>query len=114
MDIQQASIITGVSLTTFTRGRHCQALQRSVTGSSNTVSEKALCNDRRVCLSHIRSQILSEIGVKSGSQSKNMTSDFAPEVAKYPKSILPQQQFRECVSILSCTVSDAASFTCCV
>jgi len=24
-----------------------------------------------------------------------MTSDFAPEVAKYPKSMLPPQQFQE-------------------
>jgi len=46
--------------------------------------------------SRIRSRKLSEIGVKfrhvhskSGSPSKNMTSDFAPEVAKYPKNILP-------------------------
>jgi len=47
---------------------------------------------------------------KSGSPSKNMTSDFAPEIAKYPKSILPQQQFRECASLLFRSVSDAACF----
>jgi len=34
--------------------------------------------------------------------------DFALELAKYPKSILPQQQFRECVSLLFCSISDAA------
>jgi len=28
-----------------------------------------------------------------------MPSDFAPLVAKYPKSILPGQQFRECASL---------------
>ena len=46
-----------------------------------------------VCLSRVRYRILSEIGAtfrrlyrKSGSPSKNMTSDFALEVAKYPKS----------------------------
>jgi len=42
-----------------------------------------------VCLSRVRSQKLSEIGAKfrrkSGSPSKNMTSDCAPEVAKSPK-----------------------------
>jgi len=46
-----------------------------------------------VCLSHIISWKLSEMGMKfhhpyrkSGSGSKNMTLDFAPEVAKYPKT----------------------------
>ena len=39
-----------------------------------------------------------------------MTSDFAPEVAKYPKSILPQQHFRECVSLLFRSVSDAVCY----
>jgi len=46
-----------------------------------------------VCLSRVRCRKLSEIGAKfcrlyrkSGSPSKNMTSDFAREVAKYPKS----------------------------
>jgi len=51
-----------------------------------------------------------------------MTSDFAPEVAKYPppQSILatikytyihmPQQQFRECASLMFRSVSDAACF----
>jgi len=37
---------------------------------------------------------------KSGSLSKNMTSDFAPEVVKYLKSILPPQQFWECEPIV--------------
>jgi len=37
---------------------------------------------------------------KLGSLSKNMTSDFALEVAKYPQSILPQQQFLEWASLL--------------
>ena len=35
-----------------------------------------------------------------------MTSCFAPEVAKYPKSILPQQQFREYVSLLFRSIND--------
>jgi len=46
-----------------------------------------------VCLSLIRSQKLSKIGAnfhhlyrKSGSPSKNVMSDFALEVAEYPKS----------------------------
>jgi len=45
-----------------------------------------------VCLSRVISRKLSDIGSKfrrlywkSGSPSKNMTSDFAAEVAKYPK-----------------------------
>jgi len=61
------------------------------------VSISALCFGHRiclsVCLSPIRSRKLSEIGAKFhhlcrklGLPSKNMTSDFAPEVAKYPKS----------------------------
>jgi len=29
-----------------------------------------------------------------------MASEFTLEVAKYPKSILPQQQFRECANLL--------------
>ena len=68
-----------------------------------------------VCLSCVRSRKLSEIGAKfryfyrkSGSPSKNMTSDFLPEVAKYRKRNLPQQQFRECASLLFRSVSDAA------
>jgi len=46
-----------------------------------------------VCLSHVRSRKLGEIGVnfrhphrKTRSESKNMMSDFAPEVAKYPQT----------------------------
>jgi len=38
-----------------------------------------------------------------------MISDFAPEVAKYPKGILPQQQFWECVNLF-CSINDAACF----
>jgi len=45
-----------------------------------------------VCLSRVKFRKLGEIGAKfrhryrkSGSESKNMTSDFAPEVDKYPK-----------------------------
>jgi len=41
-----------------------------------------------------------------------MTSDFAPEIAKYPKSILPQQQFWECASLLFRSVSDAGCLEC--
>jgi len=42
-----------------------------------------------------------------------MTSNFEPKVAKYSKSsllsnFLPQQQFRECASLLLHCVSDAA------
>jgi len=37
-----------------------------------------------------------------------MTSGIASKVAKYPKSILPQQQFSECASLLFRSVSDAA------
>jgi len=39
-----------------------------------------------------------------------MTSDFAPEVVKYAKSILPQQQIHECASLLSSSISDAAFY----
>jgi len=66
-----------------------------------------------VCLSRIISPKLNETGVKfhrlyrkSGSPSKNMTSNFAPEVAKYAKSC----QFWECASLLFRSVSDAAFF----
>jgi len=34
----------------------------------------------------------------------------APEVAKYPKSILPQQQFWECASLLFCSINEAACY----
>jgi len=88
---------------------------------SHTVSVRALWNGRRVCrLSRVRSRKLSEIRAKfhhlyrkSGSLSKNMTSHFAPDVAKYTKSILPQQQFQECASLLFQSVSDAACWICC-
>ena len=63
---------------------------------SHTVSVRALCNGHhfyRLCLFCIKSRKLSETGGKvhhfyrkSGSPSKNMMSDFALEVAKYPKS----------------------------
>jgi len=57
-----------------------------------------------VCLSRVSRKLGAKFRRryrKSWSPSKNMTSDFAPEVAKYPqKSILPQQQFRECASLL--------------
>jgi len=40
-----------------------------------------------------------------------MTSDFAPEVAKYPKSSpKPQIVQNKCASLLSHSVSDAACF----
>ena len=71
---------------------------------SHTVSVRALCNDRRVCLSSVclsvprqLSKTKRDIGAKFrhlyrklGSSSKNMTSDFAPKVAKYlpPNSCL--------------------------
>ena len=59
------------------------------------ISARVLCSGRHVChMSHIRSREQSEIGAKfchlyrkSGSPSKNITSDFAPEVATYLKSI---------------------------
>jgi len=55
-----------------------------------------------VCLSRVRSRKLREIRAKcrhphgkSGSESKNMTSDFASEVAKYPKrSLRPQNSVK--------------------
>jgi len=62
---------------------------------SHTYSVRAFCFGRSicrlsVCLSRVRSCKLSEIGAKfyqlyrkSGSASKNMTLDFAPDVAKY-------------------------------
>jgi len=62
---------------------------------SHTVSVRAFCFSRRVCRLSVPRQIskLSGIGAKfrrlnrkSGSPSKNMTSDIAPEVAKYLKS----------------------------
>jgi len=37
-----------------------------------------------------------------------MTSDFATEVAKYLKSILPHQEFWECASLLFHSIGDAA------
>ena len=69
---------------------------------SHTYSVRAFCFGRRVCLSvclssvvcmsRVRSRKLGEICAKfrhryrkSGSESKNTTSDFAPEVAKYPQ-----------------------------
>jgi len=62
---------------------------------SHTVGQsvRALWNGRRVyrlsvCLSRVRSRKLSEISsplYEIRSPSKNMTSDLAPEVAKYPK-----------------------------
>jgi len=66
---------------------------------SHTYSVRAFCFGRRVCLSvclsiclsRVRSRKLGEIGAKfrhpytkSGSESKNMKSDSAPEVVKYP------------------------------
>jgi len=54
-----------------------------------------------VCLSRVRSRKLSEVGSIfrrfcriSGSPSKNITSDFAPEVAKYPK-VAPNPQIAQ-------------------
>jgi len=68
-----------------------------------------------VCLSHIRSRKLSAVGAKfrhlcrkSGPPSKNMTSDFALEVAKYPQKLRAYCLF---------SISDAACFfcnTCCL
>ena len=64
-------------------------------------SVTAFCFARRVCLSvvclsRVRSRKLGETSAKfrhsytkSTSESKNMTSDFAPEVAKYPKKPKP-------------------------
>ena len=70
-----------------------------------------------VCLSFflpcVRSQKLSEIGAKfhhiykkSELLSKNMTSEFVPEIAKYLKS----SPFWGCVSLLFPSISDAACF----
>jgi len=61
-----------------------------------------------VCVFRIRSCKLSEVGMnfchlcrKLGSPSKNMMSDFALEVAKYSKIILPQRQFQYCFAPLA-------------
>ena len=79
---------------------------------SHTLTVTAFCVGRRVCRLSVcqisrtrrdRRQIWSPTCRKSGSPSKNMTSDFAPEVANHP-----QQQFRECASLLFRFVSDAA------
>jgi len=67
---------------------------------SHTVSVRALCNNcLSLCLSHDRSWKLSEMGVKFrhlyrkfGLPSKNMMSDFAAEVDKYPKTS-PKPQY---------------------
>jgi len=84
---------------------------------SHTISLTAFCIGRRVrrlssaCLFRVRSRRLSEIGAKfrrlfrkSGSPSKNMTLDFAPEVAEYPESSpKPQNSPKwdlECASLL--------------
>jgi len=92
---------------------------------SHTLSVRAFCNVCRVCLSCIRSRKLSELDTKFcclyrklRSPSKNMTSDFAPEVAKYPKSSPKPQnsrkwgswQLSKCVSLLFHSISDAASY----
>jgi len=68
-------------------------------GSHTYSVRAALCFHGRVCLFRVRSRKLSDIGAKfrricrkSGSQSKNMTSDFAPEVGKYPKSSFKPQK----------------------
>ena len=67
-------------------------------GSRAHFSDRDLWNSRRVCLSvvclsRVRSRKLGEICAKfrrlyrkSESENKNMTSDFAPEVAKYPQT----------------------------
>jgi len=54
------------------------------------------------CLSRVISRKLSEIGTKfrrlyrkSELSSKNMTSDFAPEVAKYPTSVAPKPKITQ-------------------
>ena len=61
-----------------------------------------------VCLSRVRSQKLSEIGVKYRrlyrkleAPNKNMTSDFAQEVVKYPQKNPRTSQFRQCASLVS-------------
>jgi len=68
----------------------------------HTISVRALWNGQHVCRLSlcVRSRKLSDIGMKFrhlycklGSLSKNMTSDFAPEVAKYSKSTPKPQNF---------------------
>jgi len=93
---------------------------------SYTVRVRAFCNvchvcHLSVCLSRIRSQQLSETGAKfcclyrkSGSPSKSMMS----ELATYPKSNSKSQNspkwgsrlLSECLSLLFCSISDAACF----
>jgi len=62
----------------------------AVAATANCVASQNLSV---VCLSRVRSRKLSKIDAKfrniyrkSGSPTQNMTSDFTPEVAKYPKS----------------------------
>jgi len=80
---------------------------------SHTYSVRAFCFSRSIChlfvslsvsvicLSRIISRKLSEIGAKfcrlcrkSGSPSKNVTSAFAPEIAKYPNHKIDQNSVR--------------------
>jgi len=67
---------------------------------SHTFSVTAFCFGRRVCCLSVLRQISkkSETGAelhllyrKLGLPSKHMTSDFAPEVAKYPKNSFKPQ-----------------------
>jgi len=92
---------------------------------SHTYSVRAFCFGRRVCLSFvcvssIISRKLSEISAKfrhrcriSGSPSKNMTSDFAPEVAKCLKSSpKPQNSVRAyCLAPLAMQLGMLAPFS---
>ena len=67
-------------------------LQYDLVRLTDCISVSTLCNGYRMCLSHVRSRKLSELGAKFhhfyrklGSLSKNMMSCFALEVDKYPK-----------------------------
>jgi len=90
--------VTSFPFTSVTVFHVLRGMCTCLLGSLHTVSLRAVCFGRRICLSsvclfHVKSRKLTEIGAKfrqhygkSGSRSKNRTSDFAPEVVKYPKS----------------------------
>ena len=75
-----------------------------------------------VCMSRVRSRILRDMSAKfrhlygkSGSESKNLTSDFAPEVAKYPQKTQTPQMGISITSVQAyclARLSDAACLIC--
>ena len=71
-----------------------------------------------VRLSRVTSRKLSEIGTKfrhphrkSGSESKNMSSNFAPEEAKWPQNRPKNHNsVKQCAGLLSCSVKRCSLF----